>query len=391
MRHRASRSPLLLGLFALLVPLVAPARACAQRDPPEGAVKLGGESQMRYVLVRRGAGSDSTDAGLQIRRARLVVTGWFLDPALTFRVRPSYDRATGTLQFDDVWLAYRSGGSFHARLGQYKPEVFREEIISNFSQLAAECSYTASYFGLDYTQALQLALEAGRWRPVLLVHDGAYGANTDFQAGRTALAIAGRLDVVPVGSRASFAGSSGWSDAKAGLLVGVAVDYERGQRRAARSTPDVLKLTADLSAVQPGASALVAVYAQHLRMSWGAGSPLPSALDGADQLGLVAQAGLFAIRDRLELLARYEGIDFGGVYYRNAGSAAQTGSRDLAADRLRIVTVGLNYYLRGDDAKLTLDLQVAADPVPVDNTGAGLLRHDRGNEVAVRSQLQWRF
>lgn len=40
-------------------------------------------------------------------------------------------------------------------------------------------------------------------------------------------------------------------------------------------------------------------------------------------------------------------------------------------DELGILTVGGNYYLRRHNAKLTLDVLYAFDPVPVDNTGAG--------------------
>jgi hypothetical protein len=389
LRSPRSSARLILACCSVVSALAAgPARA-QSAPPPAGSVKLGGEVQTRYVAVRRGA--DSVEAGFQIRRARLVVSGWFLDPRLTFRVRPSYDRATGNLGFDDAWVAYGRDDGLTVRLGQYKPNVVREEIIPNFSQLAVEASYAASYFGLDYTQGLQLTWGRGRWRPTLLVHDGSYGANTDFNADRTTFAVAGRLELLPAGDWASFAGSSGWSGAARGLLLGVAVDYERGQRASSRPTPDVVKLTADVSAVRPGASLLAAIYTQHFTIRWGGAGAVPTGLNGADQLGLVVQAGMFAVCDRVELLARYEWMDFGGVYYRNAAGALQTGSRNLSASHLRIATAGANYYLRGEAAKISLDLQWTGDPVPVDNTGAGLLRFDRGNEVSLRTQLQWRF
>jgi len=381
----------MLVCCALASSLAAPSARAQGGPPPEGSVKLGGEIQTRYVAVRRGAGADSVDAGFQIRRARLVVSGWFLSPQLTFRVRPSYDRATGNLQFDDVWVAYGRDDGLKVKVGQYKPDVLREEIIPNFSELAVEASYASTYFGLDYTQALQLSWGGGRWRPSLLVHDGSYGANTDFNADRVTVAVAGRLELLAAGNWASFAGSSGWSAATRGVLLGVAADYERGQRALSRPSPDVVKVTADVSAVRPGASLLAAIYAQHFTMRWGGAGAAPTGLNGADQLGLLAQVGWFAVRDRVELLGRYEWMDLGGVYYRNSGGALQAGSRNLSASHLRIATAGLNYYLRGDAAKLSLDLQWTGDPVPVDNTGVGLLRFDRGNEVALRTQFQWKF
>jgi hypothetical protein len=358
---------------------------------PSADVRLGGEVQTRYVVVRRGAGADSLEAGFQIRRARLVVSGWFLSPQLTFRVRPSYDRASGSLSFDDAWVAWGRDGGFSVKLGQYKPDVLREEIIPNFSQLAIEASYAASYFGLDYTQGVQLTWGRGRWRPSLLLHDGSYGAGTDFNADRTTVAVAGRLELLARGERASFAGSSGWSGTARGLLLGIAADYERGQRAPSRASPDVVKVTADVSATRPGASFLAAIYVQHFRMRWGGVGAAPTNLNGTAQVAFMAQVGMFAVPDRAELLARYEWMDFDGVYYRNAAGAQQAGSRNLGASHLRIVTVGLNYYLRRDAEKLSVDLQCTGDPVPVDNTGAGLLRFDRANEVSLRTQFQWRF
>jgi len=205
---RSLWSPMRLApAFACLGAIWSVAPAMGQGGgAPSGNVKLGGEVQTRYVAVRRGAGADSVDAGFQIRRARLIVSGWFLDPRLTFRVRPSYDRATGNLQFDDAWVAYGRDDGLKVKVGQYKADVLREEIIPNFSELAIEASYASTYFGLDYTQALQLTWGGGRWRPSLLLHDGSYGANTDFNADRTTVALAGRLELLAAGDWPSFAG-----------------------------------------------------------------------------------------------------------------------------------------------------------------------------------------
>jgi hypothetical protein len=385
-----SSNRLVVATWCLAALCVVPPAMAQGGGTSSGSVRLGGEVQTRYVAVRRGAGADSVDAGLQIRRARLIISGWFLSPHLTFRLRPSYDRATGNLQFDDAWAAYGREDGLKVKVGQYKADVLREEIVPNFSELAVEASSASTYFGLDYTQALQLTWGGARWRPSLILHDGSYGANTDFSADRTTVAIAGRVELLAAGDWASFASSSGWSSAGKGLLVGVAADWERGQRAPSRPSPDVTKLTVDVSAVWPGASFLAAAYYQHFTIRWG-GAGTPANLNGADQLGLVAQVGWFAVRDRVELLARYEWMDFDGVYYRNSAGATQAGSRDLSVSHLRIGTAGANYYLRGDAAKLSLDLQWTGDPVPVDNTGTGLLRFDRGNEVSLRTQFQWRF
>src|SRR5690606_17756650 len=121
------------------------------------------------------------------------------------------------------------------------------------------------------------------------------------------------------------------------------------------------------------------------------GAGLPGGLEDADQFGVVVQGGAFVIPDKLELFARYEWIDFDGVFYRNSSGGTAGGTGDLAEDDLSIITLGGNYYFQKHAAKFTLDLQYALDPVPATNTATGLIASDDDDQIAIRGQFQFTF
>ena len=145
----------------------------------------------------------------------------------------------------------------------------------------------------------------------------------------------------------------------------------------------------DISAEFGGANLFVAGYLQ--RFSDHDDAALPTNLDDATQIGLVAQAGAFVIPDKVELFGRYEYINFDCVYYRNSGAGTQGGTGNLAKNDLSLITVGANWYLQKHNAKFTVDLVWALDPVPANNSGSGLLTSADDNQVALRAQWQLAF
>lgn len=357
-------------------------------------LKVNGESQVRYLYSSRQHepdGTDENEAGFQIRRSRLGFAGHFINPDLTYRLRLSYDRGSGALAFDDAWVAYDFADNWKVQLGQFKPQFIREESVGGFRQLAVERSYLADYFTVDYTQGVELSYSGDALRAYLAIHDGSYGLNTDFQSDRTDLAISGRAELLLAGDWKQFNDFTSWSSDKLGVLVGGGIAYEVGETGSGADTPDIIKYTADVSLELGGANVFAAVYAQRFNDN-GDSPPLADNLDDACQIGFVVQGGLFVVPDKLELFGRYEWIDFDGVYYRNNGSSAQSGSGDLdEEDELGIVTVGGNWYFKKHNAKLTIDVLWALDPVPVANSGAGLLASADDDQVVLRSQFQFAF
>jgi hypothetical protein len=350
-------------------------------------LQLAVESQFRYIWSssEQPAGVDEDTGGFQVRRARLDFRGHAFDPALTYRLRFAVDRATGSTSLEFAHVGYDLSPEWNIKAGQFKPLFLREENVAGTRQLAIERSYVADYITVDYAQGAELTYTGSWLRAAAAVHDGSYSANTDFNADRTDLALSGRVEARFGGSWKQFDDFSSWSGDEVAVLVGVAAGYEAGSA-APTDLPDVFKYTADLSVEFGFATLFASVVGQQFEEA-----SAFSFVEDASQFGFVAQAGVFVIPDRLELFGRYEWFDFDGGYYRNNGAGTQTGTGAVASDEIAFATVGANYYIYKHNLKLSLDVVLGFDPVPVGNTGAGIVATGDDGSVALRSQVQWSF
>lgn len=371
---------------------------------PDGAnlLKIGGEGQIRYIYTNAEsdtATTDESEAGFQLRRFRLNFTGNFINKNLTYGIRLALDRSNGNVQFDNAFFGYKFAEGWRVQVGSFKPQFLHEENVSGFNQLAVERSYLADYFTLDYVQGAEVTFEAEVFRAAATIYDGSYtgfGTSTEFNNDRTEVAVAGRAEVKIAGDWKQFRDFTVWSTDKLGILVGVAAAYELGEEGSGgggaiatnQTAADIFKWTADVTVEYNIFNFHAAVTGQSFND--GNNSNVTN-LDGADQLGFVIQGGVFVVPDIVELFARYEWIDFDDVYYRNNGGSTQGGSGNIANDELGIVTVGVNYYLKKHNAKITLDVLWALGPVTVANTGAGVLASDDDGQVSIRAQAQFRF
>jgi hypothetical protein len=372
--------------------LIAGPLAAQQPSPPAPPpIRINAEIQLRWIMSHQDTAPgllDQTEGGFQVRRARVAFSGSVLSPRLSYRIRPAYDRATGNVQLDEAWVSWDFPGDWSLRAGQFKPQFLREEFVSSFAQLAAERSYATDYFSVDYSQGAELSRTTGRGRMALSLHDGSYAANSDFSADRTDVAVSARVEVMAFGDLEQLQDFSGRRGGRPGLLLGAGVDWERGETDSTRAIPQVFKYTLDASLELNGLSFAAAFFAQ--RFSVDSLIALPTNLRAARQTGFVLQAGAF-VSEVLELFGRSEQTDFDGAYYRNSGDGVQGGSRNLGFSRMTGYAAGLNWYVRQQALKLTADVQVLPDPVPVANTGAGLVRSDGARQVVLRTQAQLRF
>lgn len=369
-------------------------------------------NQIRYIHNHRDAGAavgvkeDTDQGGFQLRRTQVDFQGHFISPNWTYRLRLDSSDG-GTIAAAWAWVGYKINDDWSVRVGQLKPSFLHEENVGGPNQLAAERSYTADYFTTDFSQGIQLTWQAAeRLKLVGTFHTGSYSARTGFTGDGSDLAFAARAEYLVVGEDTKkgwrqFSDFNSWSGDQAAVLLGAAVNYEQGESGGVAPAgvgrlPDILKWTADVNAKVSGLSLFAAIVGQHFDVDAPLATGVPTNLNSASQLGVVAQVAYFVIPDKFEPFVRYEWIDFDNVYYRNNAGAIQspgaTGSRNLTgADQLSILTVGGNYYIKKHDAKLTLDLSYAFDPVPVANTGTGLLQSVDGDQLALRAQLQFKF
>lgn len=399
---------------AFLIAAAAPAPGAAQETAgynrgffvrsADGAneLRIGGTFQYRYVRSGQDEGeagaaaADASVGGFQYRRLQVDVTGHFMSPRWTYRLRLDGSNG-GTIAAAHAWVAYDFPSGLNVRVGQTKPSFLFEENVSGVSQLAAERSWTADYFTTDFAQLVQLTKRAGeRLTLIGTLHTGSYSARTDFDNDLNDFAVTGRAEVLLAGKDATkawgqFGDFQSWKGDQSVALLGAAVDYEAGESGGAGAYPDVVKWTVDLN-VKGGRGALFAsAVGQRFSVAEPVATGVPAGLDGTSQLGFVTHATWFLSPDRWAAFARFEATDFNGAYFRWNQGAIQGGSRVLADDRLRILTGGATCHIRKQNAKLTFEVVRALDGVPVANTGSGLVRADGRRQTAVQAQLQIRF
>jgi phosphate-selective porin OprO and OprP len=111
----------------------------------------------------------------------------------------------------------------------------------------------------------------------------------------------------------------------------------------------------------------------------GSGTPNPATAGTGNfyDWGLIGKAG-YALNKQWELFGQYSYIQFDGGEF-----AAGTETT------VHEITLGVNYYIHGQNAKLTVDGVWLPNGTPVASDGGGILAQPNGkNEVVLRAQFQ---
>lgn len=321
----------------------------------------------------------------------------------------------GDIILEDAWLAYEFADGLEVKFGQFKAPFLREEDVDSKHQLAADRSYTADLFTVDYTQGVQLEwggeLSGVPLRVRSMIHDGSYQHNSDFNEDTTDFAISTRVDILVAGDWAQFDDFAAWSGDPFGVMVGAAVDYEAAETGDDNFRYNILKWTIDVSVEIPdmyGLNIFAAMIGQHLDAAY-SNQALRRFLGGsADQYALVAQAGIFIIPDKMDAFIRWEYMDLDNLFFWNSptghqifypvglSSATISDNADKPVnaewgDEINIITFGTNYYFQRHAVKATFDVVWVLDTLPAHNTGQGLRASMDDDQFALRAQVQLLF
>ena len=338
-------------------------------------LEVSGFVQFRWVGVAREAPQEPDfEHGFDVRRLRLTFEGTVIDPRLSFKITPSFSRNGGEAGLSDAYIDYAIHDGLVLRLGQFKPPLLAEELMSAKRQLAADRSLTNSVFTLQRSEGVMLEWERGPWRGGASITDGARAAESPWHDDDADFAATARVERAVDGAFRQFRAFSAPRDTERGWLVGAAAHYELGANRPGQPQTSAVTGTLDSMWQGDGWNAFVAAIARHADNDPAAGSALDA--------GLVAQAGRFLTGD-IEGFVRWDGVLPDG---------------DRPGDELfQCVTLGANWYIHGHALKLTTDLQWFPDRASDNdlistNGGVGYL--DGGadrNEVVVRAQVQLLF
>jgi hypothetical protein len=313
-----------------------------------------------------GGGDDDTSAeeGFEVRRMKFGFQGTAVTKALKYNFRWATDRNSGTPVLELAYVTYNFADNNSVKIGQWKDNVFQEETTSSGKQLAVERSLLNELLGgglTDYVQGIAWMYDSEAIRAELSYHDGANSDNTNFQDGGQNFGVSGRLNWKAMGDWKAYEDFSAMNNRRDLLVIGAGGDWtQMGDMNVYFHTVD--------AQFETGALGLYGAYVGRL-VDGGEGA------DDTYDWGFLVQAG-YMLNDRWELFGRYDMATF---------------EDDLpnGEDTIHELTAGVNYYIKGHSAKISVDVTWLPSGSPVNVTGNGILgQGDDEDQFIIRGQFQ---
>jgi len=405
---------------------------------PDGRFKLevGGLIQTRYVWshIRTGQ-TDPTVADRRADRYQFDMPNtqfWFrghvFGPAVQYMVKARFTddtailvgdqgpsrlgSASGTLQLMDAWVRFVLDDNWSLRAGQYRSPYSREFLIPEQSQMAVDRSIVDYHMGLGYTQGIELQLITDDIRWQLSFDDGGTDnlsgpalatvgsdpLNSTWSIQQSLISLTTRLEWKPFGAWQDFGSFTSPMGQAQGWLVGTAFHFQQTRTPlinypvANEGIPysEWYAATVDTQYNFGGASLYGAFYYNYVdaqsafnRTAFAAPSPID--IGYVNTWGLVLQGGLY-ITPKVELFGRYELSNWRATDQSLLPVTFQSPAM------LSVVTLGVNWYLDGQDVKFTLDAGYSLNSIDPQTTDlpAGY-RASSPDEFVVRTRLQLMF
>ncbi len=277
------------------------------------------------------------DSGFSVPRTLLFFKGHVIDPRIFYQIRLNFRRAGGEAVLDDAFVGYRFNDEWSMRWGQGLMAFSREWYRGDIMLQTIERSLVALVFGEQRAQLIDLTYQGDDLEAILTFSDGFRSQNTEFTDDPAAWAVTLRGEWKIAGGWADVLGAytsprgSGFA-----ALVGAAVHFEQGENADDAPEQDLLAWTADAMVKGDGWNVFLTATGYHTRDEAG--------VEGADfdEYGAVAQGGVY-LTDDLELYGRWTGL-----------FPDDDRTED---DVLHTLTAGLNYYLHGLAARVSLQAE----------------------------------
>lgn len=352
----------------------------------DNTLNIGGSEQFRYEAnFRRDvpAGDEDFTHGFENRRTRLRAYGSIFEKPLTYKIEVDFSRNGGGAMLLDAEGKYTWSNGAAVRWGQFKAPLMREELISDWYQLAVERSIYNNVFSITRTQGVELSWVGSAFRFAGMVNDGANALNTTFDSAAEAdIGLTGRGEWMwSGGDWKRFDDFCSWNDADtfAGLS-GVAVHWQTGGSTgaaggAATADMDIFQITADTQIEGRGWNAFAsATY----RTVDAAGAP------ELNVWGVLVQGGLF-VSNQVEIFARYDVV----VPDTDAG----------ADEPFNTVTVGATYFVspKSHAARIGAEVLYFINDTPTSasvitpTSGSNLFPDTKGDQIGFMLQFQFIF
>lgn len=330
-------------------------------------MKLNGLMQTRFIFSRNDddGGVDSTRYGFENARTKLIASGNVYD--FMYKIEGNFSRGEGGgFGLQDAWIGWNYDNGWSVYMGQFKAPVVREGLVADEHLLAVDRSIFGSWYS-GRTQGIKVKYTGDQFRFAASFNDGFNDANGAWETEDTEWSFSGRAEILFDGSWDQFDDFTSFQGSGNGVMLGLGAHYESQEYgTAAANEMKFLALTADISFEFDGAN----IFASFTYEDWDDDN-------GTDwnPWFAVIQGGYFFTAD-LEGFARFE-----------------HGDLDNAGDDYSIVTVGVNKYFHGHNAKWTTDFSYNFDEVPGFGDGITGWRASGGEDGqwVIRTQLQLLF
>ncbi len=399
------------------IPLPASAYITAGYDPKVGFILQSDDGnfsmhpslllQARYTVNDRnhivpGEGGitakqgDDVENGFQIARFRFSLDGNVVTPLLNYYVLIAQDPEMPHTTLLDAYLTYRESpqSPVALKVGQFKDPVWHEQNLLPSRLMAVDRSLVNDLIGGGQTDRIQggaVVFDQERLRGILAVHDGYNGGNSAFYGP------SGSGDIVGAGAGLA---PTDWGVSGRGeyLFVGAGElyfnpYYEYDQFSARGDKQNMLVLGSGFDYSESGADKIL-FHTLDAQFNTNTGLAFYGAYLGAYRnlytnrgvapgsyydSGILFQSSCL-IADRVEPFFRYD--------YTHLDGNAEPG---VIQDNITEVTIGANYYLFGQQAKITVDGTWLPDGCPTDVPYLDILQDNSHNEFLLRAQFQVGF
>ena len=336
------------------------------------------ESQFRYVANNTDGGDlgdDNFEGGFEMRRLKVGIKGNAFSKDFKYNFRLSVDRASGETTPDLAYGEYKFAPEWSVRVGQFKLNWTHEETISDSRQLAVERSLLNALYGggqTNYVQgvALLYGSKTNPFHAEVAFTDGDNTANTNYtdQQGSEDndyqnFGVAARAEYKVFGDWDGYADFTARKNKDDLLVVGGGIDWAQG------GDGDVYRMALD---VQWENAAGLSAYVGGI-YTIANGDAVDLVLDNS--IGGVAQVGyLLPNLNDWEVFGRYAGLVLD----------EETASGE---DFFHEITVGLNKYFVGHNAKFSTDVGYLPNGSYTSSSGLGVTGSDE-EQIVFRAQLQ---
>ena len=369
----------------------------------------------------------------------LIFKGHVFSPAIQFMVKTNFvfnqaisiDRNvnepdavqgsdSGNLTLLDAWVRINFSDNWSMRVGQYRLPYAREQLVVDQYQMGVSRSIVSRNYGLWYSQGIEFQFQGDDTRWNLSVDNGATDnvlgenlkaagsepLNNPWYSQQSSFSVNSRMEWKPFGAWNDFNSFTSPMGEQAGLLLGLAFHTQTTQPNYQYETTTTTtqeknnwsSATIDGQWNFGGASIFASafynyIYSNQVYPADSFGAPISGDRLGAvNAYGFTFQPAMY-VDPKVEVFSRYEYANWSA----SDSEVLTTKSVSLPGlsqqGPLSILTVGVNWYLDGQDLKWTTDVGTTIGS-PVGGSYIDTASGWRGSaegEMVFRTRLQLIF